>query len=284
MERVCMLVTDGAPSMTGKVNGLAARWSAVAQQMMSLHCIVHQMVLCAKLRSELKMTMDSVMATINFICSTSSLQHLLFCKLLPDMSAEHRNLLLHNDVRWLSKGKALEHFCDLNEESTTFLCSIKLKKTETHLNHILDNNFMSDVCFLSDIFKHLNELNVWRQGRDKTVIDPLEQMRHIPSQTGAFRDWLDHRQKAAFPNAPQTHLIPGTDRGCDNRFHCEVETELCQSIGRTWSSHRGEALSETRPLLLQKGTCPPEQREWSHPSTRVNSYSKIALIFLFRFC
>lgn len=47
MTRVCMLVTDGAPSMTGKVNGLAARWSAVAPQLISLHCIVHQAMLCA---------------------------------------------------------------------------------------------------------------------------------------------------------------------------------------------------------------------------------------------
>ncbi len=61
MTRVCMLVTDGAPSMTGKVNGLAARWSAVAPQLISLHCIVHQAVLCAKLSGALKMTMDNVM-------------------------------------------------------------------------------------------------------------------------------------------------------------------------------------------------------------------------------
>ena len=49
MERVSMLVTDGAPSMAGKISGLAARWVAVAPQITSLHCIVHQAVLCAKL-------------------------------------------------------------------------------------------------------------------------------------------------------------------------------------------------------------------------------------------
>lgn len=35
---------------------------------------------------------------------------------------------------------------------------------------------MVDVCFLSDIFKHLNDLNIGLQGRDKTVIDLLEQI------------------------------------------------------------------------------------------------------------
>uniref|UniRef100_A0A3Q3NFP3 HAT C-terminal dimerisation domain-containing protein n=1 Tax=Labrus bergylta TaxID=56723 RepID=A0A3Q3NFP3_9LABR len=109
MERVCMLVTDGAPSMAGKVNGLA-----------------------------LKTTMNSVMATINLIRSTSSLQHRLFCKLLSNMSTEHHDLLWHNDVRWLSKGKALERFCrdktvtDLLEQMHAF--QVKLDFFTTDLN------------------------------------------------------------------------------------------------------------------------------------------------------
>ena len=78
---------------------------------------VKESVLCAKLSGELKSTMDSVMATINFIRSTSSLQHHLFRMLLSDISAEHHDLLLHNNVRWLSKGKVLERFCDLERKS-----------------------------------------------------------------------------------------------------------------------------------------------------------------------
>lgn len=199
MMRVCMLVTDGAPSMTGKVNGLAARWSAVAPQLISLHCIVHQAVLCAKLSGALKTTMDNVMATINFIRSTSSLQHRLFRMLLSEMSAEHHDLLLHNDVRWLSKGKALERFCGLRKEIITFLRSSKQKKAETHLSRILDDNFMADACFLSDIFKHLNDLNLALQGRDKTVIDLVEQMRAFPVKLDLFATDLSTGRMLHFP-------------------------------------------------------------------------------------
>ncbi|KAG2458102.1 ZBED5 protein, partial [Polypterus senegalus] len=102
LERINLLVTDGAPSMTGKIKGLSARLSALAPKMKSLYCLIHQSVLCPQLSGELKNTMDSVMATINFIRSTSSLQYRLFRKLLADMSAEHVDLLLHNNVRWLS--------------------------------------------------------------------------------------------------------------------------------------------------------------------------------------
>uniref|UniRef100_A0A8C5N8A0 DUF4371 domain-containing protein n=1 Tax=Gouania willdenowi TaxID=441366 RepID=A0A8C5N8A0_GOUWI len=126
-----LVITDGDPSMAGKVSGLAARWSAVAPQMTTLHCIVHQTVLCAKLSDYFEKTMDNVMAIINFIRSTSSLQHRIF-------------------------HKALERFCDLKEEITAFLLRSKLKRAETYLTQILDDNFMADVCFLCDIFRHLN--------------------------------------------------------------------------------------------------------------------------------
>ena len=124
------------------------------------------------------------MAIINFIRSTSSLQHRLFHMLLSKMSSEHHDLLLHNDIRWLSKGRALERFCNLREEITTFLLSSKQKKAETHLNRILDANFMANVCFLSNIFKHLNDLNLGLQGRDKTVTE-------LQEQTHAFQVKLD---------------------------------------------------------------------------------------------
>ena len=111
LVRVNMLVTDGAPSMVGRDQGLAGRMAAAAPQVRSLHCLIHQSLRCAKLSGQLKESMDSVMAIINFIRCTSCLQHSLFRKLLPDMSAEYKDLLIHNDISWLRKGNALKRFC-----------------------------------------------------------------------------------------------------------------------------------------------------------------------------
>ncbi len=160
-----MLVTDGAPSMAGRVNGLSARLSAVAPRMKSLHCLIHQSVLCTRLCGELKNTMDSVMAIINFIRSKSSLQHRLFRTMLADMSAEHCDLLLHNNIRWLSKGNALQRVCELREEIVTFLRDCKHKQADC-LSQMLDDGFVSQMCFLRDIFHHLDVLNLTLQ--DKT--------------------------------------------------------------------------------------------------------------------
>ena len=66
LTKICLLVTNGAPSMLGRHQGVTARLSAVAPQMQSLHCLIHQSVLCSKLSNEMKETMDMVMK-INFI-------------------------------------------------------------------------------------------------------------------------------------------------------------------------------------------------------------------------
>lgn len=58
--------------------------------------------------------MDKVMRVINFVRGTSSTQHRLFQQLVAESKeTNYDDLLLHNDVRWLSKGKVLERLCVL---------------------------------------------------------------------------------------------------------------------------------------------------------------------------
>lgn len=74
LKRVNMLVTDGAPSMVGKMQGLYARLVEVAPQMRSLHCLIHQSVLCAKLSGEFK--------AYSTACFASSYQRCLLITLI----------------------------------------------------------------------------------------------------------------------------------------------------------------------------------------------------------
>uniref|UniRef100_A0A3B5BNZ8 HAT C-terminal dimerisation domain-containing protein n=1 Tax=Stegastes partitus TaxID=144197 RepID=A0A3B5BNZ8_9TELE len=152
--RVCMLVTDGAPSMTGKVSGLTA-----------LHFKI---------------------SSIAFFASC--------CLTFP-----HHDLLLHDDIRCLSKGKSLERFCALKEEITVFLHDSKQKKAEAHLNRIMDTDFMADVCFLSDLFTHLNRLNLGLQGKEKTIIDLEEQTHAFPAKLELFAADLSSGRMLHFP-------------------------------------------------------------------------------------
>lgn len=75
------------------------------------------------------------------------------------------------------------------------------------MKHILDDNFMADVCFLRDIFKHLNDLNVRLQGRDKDVTDLVEQMHAFPVKLDLFATDLSSGRMLHFPQLRKSILL-----------------------------------------------------------------------------
>lgn len=79
--------------------------------------------------------------------STSSLHHRLICTLL--LSADHRDLLLHSEVRWLSEGRTLQR-------------SSTAGKTGRHTLTCWSHSFMANFCFLSNIFQHLKSQMWWQ--------------------------------------------------------------------------------------------------------------------------
>ena len=176
LDKTNLIVTDGAPAMIGKNKGLVSRIKTVAPKTNALHCIIHQSVLCAKLSGELKDVMEKTMKIINHIRGTSSTQHRLFRKFVLESQASHDDLLLHNDVHWLSKGKAQERFIELNAQVVNFLKQSKSKAAADHLRIMQDREYMSTVEFLTDIFSHLNALNLQLQGKEKPVVDMVEKL------------------------------------------------------------------------------------------------------------
>ncbi|KAL1279145.1 hypothetical protein QQF64_025818 [Cirrhinus molitorella] len=103
--------------------------------------------------------------------------HRLFRQLVAESEeAVYDDLLLHNDVRWLSKGNALARFCALLDEVKAFLKLSKIRAAADHLTLLEDEKFMSNVAFLADTFGHLNQLNLQLQGRGKTIADMVEKL------------------------------------------------------------------------------------------------------------
>nr|XP_023701213.1 SCAN domain-containing protein 3-like [Paramormyrops kingsleyae] len=176
LDKINLTVTDGAPAMIGKNKGLVSRIKTVTPKTNALHCIIHQSVLCAKLSGELKEVMEKTMKIINHIRGTSSTQHRLFRKFVLESQASHDDLLLHNDVRWLSKGKALERFVELRAQVVDFLKQSKSKAAADHLCVMQDTLYVCNVAFSTDIFSHLNTLNLQLQGKGKSVVDLVEKL------------------------------------------------------------------------------------------------------------
>ena len=64
--------------------------------------------------------MTLVVKVVNSI-RAKALQHRLFKALLDELESAYGDLLLHADVRWLSRGKVLQRFVDLLPEIKMFL-------------------------------------------------------------------------------------------------------------------------------------------------------------------
>ncbi len=174
VRKIVSVVTDGAPSMVGPQKGLVSRLSTVNPALLTFHCIIHKSVLCAKLCGEMKVVMDTVTRLVNFLRESSSLQHRLLRSFLEEISAEHMDLLLHNDVRWLSKGRVLERVCDLRAELASYLSTLQSQKAHEFQQFFSNDKKMARVLFLCDIMSHLNQLNLQLQGRNHTVADMYE--------------------------------------------------------------------------------------------------------------
>ncbi|CAB1329235.1 unnamed protein product [Coregonus sp. 'balchen'] len=198
VSKIVSVVTDGAPSMVGHRQGLVSRLSAVNPALLAFHCIIHKSVLCAKLCGKMKETMDTVTRLVNFVCESSSLQHRLFRGLLEEMSAEHKDILLHNDIRWLSKGRVLERVFDLRDELVSFLSSLQSQKASNFFSFLTDNKVISDVTFLCDIMSHLNHLNLRLQGKNHTVADMYEAIEAFRSKLHLLERDI-HGRKLHFP-------------------------------------------------------------------------------------
>lgn len=107
------ICTDGAAAMTGRLSGLTARIKEVAPECESTHCIINREMLASrKMPPELNSVLNDVVKVISHI-KAHALNLRLFEQLCEEMDAEHRQLLLYTEIRWLSRGKSLARVFEL---------------------------------------------------------------------------------------------------------------------------------------------------------------------------
>lgn len=183
LEKLVAVTTDGAPAMIGRHTGLIAHCKGDPDfpKFLHYHCIIHQQALCAKVIG-FGHVMTPVVKIINNIRSKAK-QHRIFKVLLEEMSAEYGDLLLHTEIRWLSRGRVLLRFLSLLGEIKEFMQS---KGEDVSL--LEDTEWTVDLAFLTDITGKLNHLNCKLQGKGKTVVDMISALNAFKAKLNIFSE------------------------------------------------------------------------------------------------
>jgi len=152
--------------MTGRHTGVWEQIRALAPNAIFMHCMIHRESLASKKMSvELKATFDQAVKTVNFI-KARPLNSRLFAQLCAEMGSEHDKLLLHTEVRWLSRGQVFNRLFELRDPVHLFLA----EKTHECASFFEDNFWLAQLAYFADIFQHLNNLNRAMQGPQSNLI------------------------------------------------------------------------------------------------------------------
>ena len=118
--RCSSICTDAAAFMTGTIKGFVTLAKEKNSNVKWTHCIIHREALASKKMSpQLHDVLNCSIKVINFIKSRP-LNSRLFRLLCKKMEAEHTQLLLHTEVRWLSRGRILNRLFKLRTEVGMF--------------------------------------------------------------------------------------------------------------------------------------------------------------------
>ncbi|GBP08761.1 SCAN domain-containing protein 3 [Eumeta japonica] len=128
---IISVATDGAPAMVGRYRGFISHLKRIIPGLTAIHCVIHRQHLVAKhLSDRLNQSLHFVIKAVNKIRS-NALNTRLFAQLCDENDEDFQRLLLHTEVRWLSKGACLTRFYSVFDSVLEFLESRDpdLKKT-----------------------------------------------------------------------------------------------------------------------------------------------------------
>ena len=190
--------SDGAASMMGKNAGFNSRLKAVAPQCRIIHCFIHRQALAGKkLSRNLNEVLCSCIKVINLV-KAKALNARFFAELCAD--EKHQTLLLHTEVRWLSRGRVLGRLFEMCHKVKELL-----EQLESPYAELFEcSDYIFHLAYLTDIFDHFNTVNLKMQGRDSTVIECVSATN---SFCGHLQLWQKKLKRGETDMFPQMHEI-----------------------------------------------------------------------------
>ena len=165
-ENCIGVCTDGAGAMMGKYAEFVAKVKehATPERVTFTHCMIHREALAAKHMSfDLDTVLRDVVKIINYM-KKNALNSRLFTNLCKEQN--YTSLLMHAEIRWLSRDYSIQRLLQLKDELVMFLTVQKSAFAKLFLNV----DCVLKLCYFSDIFRKLNDLNISLQGKNATFL------------------------------------------------------------------------------------------------------------------
>ena len=138
---------------------------AVAPDATWVHCSIHWEALAAKgMPDSLKYVLDTTVKMVNFV-KARPLNSRVFSALCNDMGRDHVTLLYNIQKCAGYQGAKYWHF---------FLNELKVIFTNHYFHlsdHLHDDEFLTRLAYLGDVFSRLNDLNLGLQGLSGTIFN-----------------------------------------------------------------------------------------------------------------
>ncbi|GBM72584.1 General transcription factor II-I repeat domain-containing protein 2A [Araneus ventricosus] len=133
--------------------------------------------------------MNLVIKIINSILA-KAFYHRQFKDFLEEIDSQFSDLLLHNKVRWLSRGNVLERFALCLSEIKTFL-------NEKSIDHpeLEEDKWLQKFNFMVDTTMKLNEPNLKLQGKGNTAYVLFEEVVCFEKKLLLFKNLKQYRDE-----------------------------------------------------------------------------------------
>ena len=240
-DRCVGICTDGAGAMLGKKKGLKAKVHNVAPHIRFTRCIIHREALaCKAIVPELKTVFDTAVKIVNYIKSRP-LNARLFASLCKDMGSDHEALLLHTEIRWLSRGKVFTRLYQLRDEVRLFL----LNSGSEFSVFMTDSNWLGKLVYLSCIFDKLNELNLSIQGPNTNILSLFDKINAFSKK---LERWISRAEEGNIEMFPELEEFG-------------EENELClDNLKAMIVNHLRNLLNHFKKYFLEESDL--EQHDW----------------------
>ena len=149
------VVTDGAPEMVGRNNGLVGQLENNGVNFLTFHCIIHQEVLCSK-SLQMSDIMCNVSAIVNLIRALNKAQrNRKFVQFLKDLDAKYEDVLPPPSKNSMVEcRKQFAAFFPCEKKSYCF-CRMNLKARKSMKSFY----FIASLAFITNISTQFNIFN-----------------------------------------------------------------------------------------------------------------------------